>query len=386
MFVKNLYKTLLCSATLLLVFSCEKALIKPDPTSDAERNFEIFWNDVNNGYPYFVEDGINWKDKYDLFRPQVKSSTSTSQLFGIMTSMTRQFSDMHLGISYLNSYAYNASAGKNSVELVRADANGSIVSSVDPLYYYLDNYLRICKDYIDPFTYQEVKASNGVNADPASVVCMYGLLKGTDIIYINITSFLTQYDLNGLLQDIFRTYPSAKGLVLDLRMNGGGNLGTMWDAMSVFMPNNVSVIKYGYNREKVGPLPENFGPEKIFAIENYAAQTKFLKPIVVLANRGTVSAAEHATMAMREIGKYNRKIRIVGDKTFGATSFIVQRTLPCGIQYTLINSKTWDINRQIVERVGVKPDETVYLLENKVMANQDNQLERAIEIIDNGSF
>jgi C-terminal processing protease CtpA/Prc len=113
---------------------------------------------------------------------------------------------------------------------------------------------------------------------------------------------------------------------------------------------------------------------------------KFLGPVVVLTNRFTVSAAEHATMAMRQVKAYNKQIKLVGDYTFGATSFIVQRTLPCGIEYTLVNNKTWDINRNIVERTGIKPDEFVYITESGLKNSIDEQMERAIEIIDKNQF
>jgi C-terminal processing protease CtpA/Prc len=64
----------------------------------------------------------------------------------------------------------------------------------------------------------------------------------------------------------------------------------------------------------------------------------------------------------------------------------VERTLPNGIQYTLVNSKTSDINHVVVEKTGVRPDEQVFLTAEFVKAGRDQQMERAIEIITNNQF
>ncbi|MBC7390272.1 MAG: hypothetical protein H7329_13735 [Opitutaceae bacterium] len=367
--------------------SCNKLFIKPDGVSEPEKNFEIFWNDINNGYPYFVEDNINWKDRYKEYKTQVTSSTSITQLYTYFTKMLGGFSDGHLSVKYQGNSYSNEKRGPNSAQLVKNDGSDDLVTTSDVFYYY--HFYRINESYLDPDTYVVKKATNGIENGNEDTVCIYGYRQQDKILYINITSFLTKYRFDNLLVEIFSLYPDSKGLILDLRMNGGGNLATMWNAMSVFMPSGVSEVKYAFNKEKVGPLPENFGAETYFAIHGNYFQTTFSQPIVVLANRFTVSAAEHAVLALREINKVRqKKIKIIGDYTYGATSFIVERTLPCGIQYTLVNNKTTDINHNIIERTGVRPDEFSYLTASKIMDgnNPDEQLNRAIEIINTNVF
>lgn len=374
---------------IISTYSCHKVLIKPDPTSDSEKNFEMFWNDVHNGYPYFEEDKIDWKARYDAVRPSISKSTSTVELYTKMTSMLTGFSDGHLNMEYGGMYYGNEKTITQFLKLVKADANGTELPpsmSSDYASEYYNRFDQINKGYINPNTYQSISTSSIQTPGTLEEICYYGLIKDQNILYVNLTTFLTEYPFDELLQSIFAQYPLAQGLIIDLRMNGGGNLGTMWDALSVFLPLTINEVKYGYSREKVGPLPQNFGPEKYFAVSRHNASPPFLKPVVLLANKRSISAAEHATMAMREIKKYNKQIKIVGDYTFGATSFIVERTLPNGITYTLVNSKTWDINRVVVERTGVKPDEIVYITSDNVLSNTDSQLERAMEIILKNQF
>ena len=247
---------------------------------------------------------------------------------------------------------------------------------------------NINKSYL--FNPQTVSAQDGFVNSSETTVAIHGKIDASfspskNIYYVNIATFNAEYSMENMLESIISTN-NPEAIILDLRMNGGGSLGLMWNAMSVFLPKSVSEMKYAFNKEKVGPLPGNFGPEKYFAIGG-KNNVKFLnKPIVVLTNRLSASAAEHATMALREMKKFNFRIKIVGDYTFGATSFIVERTLPNGIQYTLVNSKTSDINHVVVEKTGVRPDEQVFLTAEFVRSGRDEQMERAIEIIKNNQF
>lgn len=365
---------------LVLSTSCKKLLIKPDPESSPERNFEMFWNDLNNGYPYFVEDNIDWKGRYDKYRPMISSSTTTDQLYTYMTEMLKGFSDGHLSVEYKEKSYSNEKTDYNWAQLVRKDASGTFVDSWDPIRYYVEHATHLAKSNLNPSSYHFITASNLVTPTDQDTICHYGLIKDENIVYVNITTFLTRTPLDAVLRDIFQSYPTATKLILDLRLNRGGNLGNMWNAIGVLLPPSLNELKYGYVKEKVGPLPENFGAEQYFAIFGTSGMPRFTGSIVLLTNRLSVSASEHATLAIKELKKYNKKIKVVGDYTFGATSFIVQRTLPCEIKYTLVNSKTYDVNRTVVERTGVKPDEQVFLLESAVYSGIDNQLERAIEI------
>ncbi len=370
------------------VLSCQRLFIKPDPKSDPEQNFEMFWNDVNNSYPYFVEDHIDWDDRYKANRSYVTSSTSTEELYTRITGMLSGFSDGHLSVKYKDDYYENEKVGPEEYELVRADQSGALLTTtIDPIIQYFYGYQAINKANVDPFTYRVFTASNGVDVSSQDTICVYGTVDNGNILYINIASFLTDYPIDVLLQQIITKdpYSSAKGMILDLRMNGGGNLNIMWNTMGVFAPKGSGDIRYAYYKQKVGPLPTNFTSEYYYYVPANDNQQKYLKPVVVLTNRLTVSAAEHATMAMRQIKNSHPKIKIVGDYTFGATSFIVERSLPCGIQYTLVNSKTWDINHVLVERTGVKPDEQVFLTP-LIEQGVDEQLERAITIINQDLF
>jgi carboxyl-terminal processing protease len=100
------------------------------------------------------------------------------------------------------------------------------------------------------------------------------------------------------------TKQGAKGLVLDLRGNPGGELTEGRDVPSLFIKKGLIVSTRGLHS------PE----QKLYATGDAIAPTI---PIVVLVDSGSASAAEIATGALRDTGRAT----VVGQKTFGKGVF-----------------------------------------------------------------
>src|SRR4051812_27582671 len=96
----------------------------------------------------------------------------------------------------------------------------------------------------------------------------------------------------------------AKGVVFDLRNNGGGLLEEGVLVSSIFIPEGTIVTTRGRNR-----------PERTFTATGDAISKKV--PVVVLVNEGTASASEIVTGALQDRGRAT----VVGTKTFGKGVF-----------------------------------------------------------------
>jgi carboxyl-terminal processing protease len=96
----------------------------------------------------------------------------------------------------------------------------------------------------------------------------------------------------------------AKGIVLDLRGNGGGLLQESVLVSSLFLEDGVVVSTRGRSR-----------PEKVYRAQGGAIDPKV--PMVVLVDEGSASASEIVAGALRD----RRRATLVGTKTFGKGVF-----------------------------------------------------------------
>jgi len=103
--------------------------------------------------------------------------------------------------------------------------------------------------------------------------------------------------------------PEMKGLILDLRGNGGGLLREAVDIVNLFVDKNQKIVSQK-------------GKIKEMNIDYYASKTAIDSeiPLVVLVDRGSASASEIVTGAMQEL---DRGV-IVGQRSFGKG--LVQQT------------------------------------------------------------
>lgn len=143
----------------------------------------------------------------------------------------------------------------------------------------------------------------------------------------------------------------AKGLILDLRSNGGGRVTNLQHLAAFFLDPETQPLGTFIGRAQVRMYEERFGPTtdlvkiaentrfKVRAVRNISVP-RFDKPVTVLVDGGTGSASEMMAAALQEI----RGSTVIGSKTAGAVlaSLIVRLNDPVGywIQYPLTDYVT----------------------------------------------
>ncbi|MBO0769604.1 MAG: S41 family peptidase [Solirubrobacterales bacterium] len=143
----------------------------------------------------------------------------------------------------------------------------------------------------------------------------------------------------------------AQGLILDLRSNPGGLVTEAINAASLFIPSGTIVTTRGRSQ-----------PTHVYTAKGDAIAAK--TPVVVLANRGSASAAEIVTAALQQ----RRHAKVVGTRTYGKGVFQQSQTLPGGgvLDITVGEFFTPDgknlggagvaQGRDLVRGPGIKPD------------------------------
>ncbi|MBX5470444.1 MAG: S41 family peptidase [Thermoleophilaceae bacterium] len=130
----------------------------------------------------------------------------------------------------------------------------------------------------------------------------------------------------------------ARGLVLDLRGNGGGLLQEGRLVASIFVPKGLIVSTRGRG------VPET----KLNATGN-AIPSRI--PVVVLVDRGTASAAEIVTGALRDHGRAT----VVGTRTFGKGVFQEIEPLSNGGALDLTVGRYYLPDGENIQETGIEP-------------------------------
>lgn len=164
----------------------------------------------------------------------------------------------------------------------------------------------------------------------------------------------------------------ARGLVIDLRDNGGGDAEAMVDLASAFLPAGTRLGEFIDRAGRVSAAPQT-RRQMLFAAD---AVRDFRGPLVVLTSARTASAAEIFAAALQEEGR----ARLLGEQTCGCVLAIRRRhLLPDGgiLDVSEMDYRTAQGRR--LEGTGVTPDETVAPTRRDLERGRDPALARAFE-------
>lgn len=180
-----------------------------------------------------------------------------------------------------------------------------------------------------------------------------------DIGYIRISSFeeKTAEDFRQQLRDL--ELKRVKGLVIDLRDNGGGLVESSVQVADMLLEEGV--VTYTEDRQ---------GNREFYKSE--AGRTKL--PYVVLVNGGTASASEILTGAIKD----HNAGKILGTTTYGKGIIQSVEQLSSGDAVKLTIMQYFSPDGNVIHKVGIKPDIEVEALAEDTA---DKQLEKAVELL-----
>jgi carboxyl-terminal processing protease len=332
----------------LVLFGCEQMFVGPEPANEPESNFEIFWQDFDRHYAQFTIRHIDWDSVYALYRPQITPATSDRELFAILSSIVYGINDMHVDL--------------------RTPLGDVYWKPMIPASYPSRRIINACK-YVQCGASQNSLIEYRTCQDPG-----YG--------YLLIPTFsgqgegLTLADERYFVIDnILAQWKNLKGIIIDVRSNGGGNIINAETVAGRFA--DQSRI-YSFRRQKTGPGKDNFSEWKSSSVEPKGSY-QFLKPVVVLTSRATSSAAEMFVMAMQVLPN----VTIVGDTTGGGVGNSLYRELPNGWTFRMSTEMEADASGRIMEGVGVFPDILVQTTVADSANGIDRILERGIDLLRN---
>ena len=201
-----------------------------------------------------------------------------------------------------------------------------------------------------------------VNTNP-----VYSEKLENDIGYLEITSFD-----EGVAEDFKAKYLSLKeqgikGLVIDLRDNGGG-----------LVTEALKIVDYIVPKDQTALITvDKDGKEEISKTKEDAIITE---PIVLLVNSSSASASEIMAGALKD----HQEATIVGTKTYGKGVIQQLLTLSNGAGLKITVEEYYTPNKTKINKVGITPDYEI-LLETSITREptdaNDTQLNKAKEIL-----
>ena len=184
-----------------------------------------------------------------------------------------------------------------------------------------------------------------------------------DVQYIRLSSFISK-NAGAEVQEILDKCDNKKGIILDLRSNPGGLLTNAIYISDMLLQGGVIVSTVDRDRYKTTTRAK------------YGQMTQ--KPLVVLINKGSASASEILSGALKD----NHRATIVGEQSFGKGLVQEINRLPDEAGMNITIQRYLTPSGQDINKKGITPDVVVELKEEHVNAKNDVQLKKALEVLE----
>lgn len=282
---------------------------------DPVGNFEQLWTIMDEHYCFFREKGVDWNEVHDRYRPQISPEMTPEELFGVCAKMLEELRDGHTNLSAPFQTSYYRKWWSD----------------------YPQNYqARVIEQYYFNFNYRSL---GGIT---------YGILP-ENIGYMHYGSFESGLG-DGNLDYLLAYMLTADGLIIDVRDNGGGSMTNVETIVARFTPERILA---GSICHKNGPGHDDFSePYKYYYNPAAPGHIMWGKPVVVLCNRSTFSAANNFVSVMKTLPN----VTIVGATTGGGSGMPFNAELPNGWGVRFSASPVRDPEGNLTE-FGVEPTE-----------------------------
>lgn len=325
--------------TLIRLPALPAACAHPTPATPIE-TFDVFWRTFAENYPFFAQRGIGWNQVYDTYRPRVTANTTDAQLRDIFAAMITPLHDAHVGLLADGTRVYSTKPG-TQVPTDQLDAQAMTLIKHADLADATSPPQTWCRGRVAFTTlpgnvgYLRVSGFTGFTSDDTSAENAAAFSAALDSVF---TADRT-------------TGPNRlRGLVLDLRINGGGD-----DPLGLMLASRLTghtFFAYAKQTRNDPTDADGFTTPQQFLVHPSAAP-HYSGPISILAGGSTFSAGEAFTQAM--LDRSPRPV-VVGDETQGAFSDMLDRQLPNGWMFSLPDEEYLTPSGRTYDIAGIPPD------------------------------
>lgn len=317
------------------------SVFEAEPPNSPVGNFMSLWTTFDKRYAVFEQRNVDWARQFDIHRPQVNEATTDDELHAVLTSLMGSLDDAHVSLFAPNKPFWNGHQEFRQPTALNHFSGDLILNT------YLERRFTNYQDQI-----------------------FYGVVRD-EIGYMVINHF--QGDDLVVIDDILQEMKDLKGIIVDLRRNGGGDFTTGQVLVSRFADQKRLAFSA---QPKDGPGPNDFAESVDYFIEP-DGPFQYDGPVVVLTDRYTISAGESVILFFRVLPN----VTVIGERTAGAMGERIEKELPNGWIYSITGQIIRDAEGISHEGPGIPPDLFVENTPAEIQRGTDRVLETAIERI-----
>lgn len=312
---------------------------------DPEVNFEHAWKTIDRNYGQFGVKHVDWDALYRVYRPRVTRATTDQELWDILLTMLGHLNDEHVCLA---DDSRRTCAG-SSEGRKRDDFSLALIKS----------------------KYLQEKSTDALGGKWVSG----WLAEGVGYLYCG--DFKSGLDpTSKAIDDVVRRFSEAEGMVVDVRNNPGGTGRATEIVASRFADRRRHVMT---SQIRYGPKRDDLLPSEYRNVEP-GGPMQFTRPVVLLANRESASAADGFVLAMRVLPH----VTVAGDVTEGALSAQFPEKLPNGWTLWVAFKVTRDQDGVCWDGVGVPPDLRIVNTAADIAEGKDRVLDFALQFLEKG--
>ncbi len=326
----------LLAATILLI-SCrdkEEMSFSMDPVE----NIEALWQIIDTKYCYIDDKGIDWQAIHDEYvnKAAMLKKGDHIELFDLCASMLDSLRDGHVNLYSDFDRSYNTA--------------------------WYDSFPSNFDTDLQKLYLHDYRIAGGL---------YYCTIDNGQIGYIYYPSFSNNFGTRNL-NWIFSAFKDCKGLIIDVRNNGGGEITNAYHLAAPFFTSDQTI---GYWHHKTGAEHSAFSSLEPMTLDaSWAANCRWNKPVIVLCNRRSYSATNFFVSMMR----YADNSIIVGGVSGGGGGMPMSYEIPCGWMVRFSSVRMYDREKNDIEQ-GIEPD----VLVTMHSTDKDDIIEKAIELTNN---
>ena len=404
-----------------------------------------FWQEVNFSYIYYDQiDQLKWNALFKQYISEVQQTENDYQYYRLIQKFSAYLEDGHTDVwlpKYLRQNIFNGEfgdyhfylknfSGRAIVSRVNKSKSGEIPVGSEIITVNDIPVAKYMKEYVEPY----VSSSTAHVREDRAVEYLLEAYQGTkfkltfrlpsglekelnlsvaacaedsfvpakepfklvdlnwqanDIAVLSINSFNT-WDTFSEFKEKLPELQKAKGLIIDLRENGGGNSGVAKVVLHYLTKDTIFYGPRSQSRKYIPTLkawnqseyyhdfpyrPDTLG----IGDRNLLKGKRVVVPTAILIGHGTASAAEDFLIYSHEM---DHMIKI-GEPTYGSTGMPLMFQMPGGGVARVCTKKDTYPDGTVFVGVGIQPDIEVSLDLEDFLADRDSVLQQALNYLNN---